>query len=79
MGGKGTILFIYLKNRDEALELEEGRGSRKSAPPGDESLQVDVTAGSLQTPFPFLKQSHSKHKRLQNSECASRLSVVIDI
>lgn len=40
---------------------------------------MDVTAGSLQTPFPFLKQSHTKRKRLPNSECASRLSVVIDV
>jgi hypothetical protein len=40
---------------------------------------VDVTAGSLQTSSHSPKQSHTKRKRLQNSECASRLSVVIDI
>jgi hypothetical protein len=45
---EGTILFLYLKNGNEALELENG--GRKSAPPGDESLQVDVTAGFLRPP-----------------------------
>ena len=40
---------------------------------------MDVTAGSLQTPSHSPKQSHTKRKRLQNSECPSRLSVVIHI